>query len=120
MSLKRNIKLPEKYKNFILLSNGGFPEEDVLINQGEDVLELFYSIKYGTQLVEDRIETFQVVEDLIPKNHLPVAAGNNSVYTLSLDASSEGSVHGWYFDLGETQTKKIANDLEEFLGGWIE
>lgn len=116
-----DIVLPQKYREMMLIYNGGRPDPAIVYTNGErGSIGAFYSIKYGKQQVSLYIKWVQIEEQNIPINFLPIArdeGGNN--YTLKLDGDNIGEIHLWYSDTEDVEKEKVADDLEEFLGGWV-
>lgn len=78
--------LPVNYKNLLLKYNGGVEEE------GDKVIDSFYSIKYGPTTVENAINILQIIEQTIPDNYLPFGnTGTGNEITICL---SEGDSYG--------------------------
>jgi len=104
-----NLELPENYKKLILKYNGGVD------SVGDSIFTELYSIKYGELLVEDAINTLQIVEDTIPKNYLPIAAtGTGNQITLHLKLGDDyGKIYLFCYD--ELEPRKIADSLEELF-----
>ena len=115
------VQLPEKYKTLLLKFNGGIPDTDEIFCNGEkDSIGCFFSIKYGSNLIEKYIHRLQEVEKLIPKEYIPIAdSEGGNIYCISTKEKQVGQIFGWFLADGETEGIKLANDIEEFLGGEI-
>lgn len=114
-----NIKLPESYKQHILINNGGIPKKDFL-KEKEITVSCFYSIKYGENKIEDIIKNLQVLEDVLPKNLFPFAndLGGND-FCISLEENNFGKIYIWYHDTGG-EKKFIADSFQEFMNDLVE
>lgn len=112
------IKLPENYKKLLLKFNGGVPSDHIVISDDEEVsIGGFYSIKYGNILLEDAIENFQISQELIPSDCIPIGYdGFGNPYCISTNEVDYGKIYCWFFDMGEEEGRLMAGSLEEFLG----
>lgn len=121
-----NIKLPEDLKKILLKYNGGVLEgntmEDkfIFINGIKSTysFSILYSIKYGTNTMEEAIDIYQITEEHIPREYLPFAEdqGGNP-YTISTNEDDYGKIYIWFMDVGEPERVFVANSLEEFFTG---
>ncbi|MGV3599375.1 MAG: SMI1/KNR4 family protein [Bacteroidota bacterium] len=116
-----NISLPPNYKKLLLKFNGGVPSDRILISNDEEVsVGGFYSIKYGNILLEDAIKNFQISQQLIPSDCIPIGYdGFGNPYCISTNDEDYGKIYCWFFDMGEEEGRLMADSLEEFLGGEI-
>ncbi len=102
------IDLPNNYKKLVLNFNGGIP-----INNKK--FHCLYSIKYGQVTVEYTRNILQVVEQIIPKEYLPIADDwNGNVFTISTIKEEYGQIFCWYLD-SDNEKRKVAETLEDFL-----
>lgn len=118
---KFNIRLPQNYKKLLLRFNGGIPSEDCIYIEGEEgSIGGFYSLTGNEALLENVIADFQLIEDIIPKNYVPIAYDAfGNPYCISIDKKNYGEIFCWFLDTGDEEGTFVANTLEEFLGGEI-
>lgn len=126
------LRLPEKYRNFILNYNGGEPKYPYfLVNNQEYVVDRFlsvledfncnaqgyYDIDVVLSKIEDRLSSN---EELVGANRLPIAylLGEDYVCLDFEEKIDSPSVCIWYnceSELYKPCTKKIADSFEEFI-----
>lgn len=112
-----NIVLPGAYKKLLLLYNGGIPLKQAFVGTDSPgyIIHRFYSLKHGTMKLEDAIDVFQITEQVIPKELLPIAYDHGgNTYCISLSESDYGKIYIWLHDVGGEKSF-VTNSLEEFL-----
>jgi cell wall assembly regulator SMI1 len=111
-----NITLPQAYKEHLLKHNGGYPEKALLNASDFDTsIASFYSLKYGNNTLEDTINTWQIIENVLPKHLLPFAddPGGNA-FCISLANEDYGKIYIWYHDVGGRQVY-LVDSFEQFM-----
>lgn len=114
------IKIPPKYRSFLLEHNGGQPVPDVVNVEGfagEDTdVSIFFGINRDkeTSNIKWNMEVFS---DRIPvKEYLPIACDSGgNIFTVSINNGQGESIH--YFELDNEKVRKysIATDIFSFL-----
>lgn len=119
---EHGIPLPAAYKDFLLATNGGRPERDLLAIHGHKSnslgrIHFFFGLK-------DPVEScnldwnLQVFRDRIPAGYLPIATteGTDKI-CLSVAGESAGAVFYWdgYARAGERTLYFLAGDFASFI-----
>ncbi len=109
-----NISLPNDYKEFILLNNGGVPEENLFKGTNfEARIADFYSIKYGRFPMENLLEMLHSEESL-PKHFYPFGSNlGGSDYVFSIKEEDYGVVYFYHYD--GSPPYKLADSFKEFI-----
>jgi cell wall assembly regulator SMI1 len=125
--------LPDEFKQFLLLHNGGSPEPEgfkFFLNDNEPEMAMvawFLALYEGED--ENIRDDFYTFKDRIPKNMLAVARDpGGSLILLGLQDENKGQVFFWLRELeaedGEPATYDnvafVANSFNEFLDSFIE
>jgi hypothetical protein len=115
--------LPEDYKRFLLVSNGGepLPNEIDVPNQQPVLVDLLYGISDKREPGDLEYEVMSRSETL-PKNFLPIGhdPGGNT-FLLSVEPSRWGRIYYWdsccfFEDSDENQnTYLVADNISDFL-----
>lgn len=126
------IKLPEDYKEFIIQMNGGTPDEDMLYDFYDEVLELentsiireFFSLYADDTILKNNLKVIYNTmknEKTIPADMIPIAddpAGN--IISLSLNRNDYGFIYYLNHEFEDVETgylikSKIANSFKDFI-----
>ncbi len=125
---KYSCKLPNDYREFLLLNNGAFPSPDCATfaeagrKTASDVFCLFAIGDDRTSLsMEWHQETFS---NRLPENTLPIGRDSSgNLWLISLRDDNSGAIffwdHGSYDTFDETDIEnwpKVASSFKEFLG----
>ncbi|NJO18450.1 MAG: SMI1/KNR4 family protein [Thioploca sp.] len=127
-----NIQLPEEYKRFLLLYNGGHPQpgkfkyicED---HQNKSLVAWFLAIYEGK--AENFLTFFKTYQGRIPQDTIAIARdpGGNLIL-LGINGKNRGKVFFWLqdFEVEEDEIPEysnvclIANSFDEFLNSLFE
>ena len=121
------IKLPDDYKKFLLVHNGGKPEPSTVNIQGwknnpSHKIQVFFRI--GGKIKSSEIDwNYEVTRGRVPRELLPIAStGTGDLFCISLSGSNRNCVYIW--DLQDERTKptyeniySVAKNFREFLNG---
>lgn len=125
------VVLPPEYKQFLLKSNGGWPNPNVFEVPGwhgqGSVLDAFYGIHNGrkSEQLDSNCKTY---EDRVPADLIPIAddAGGNNI-CIGWEGERTGKVYFWDHEdeIDEEGCLRddyrnvflVANSLQEFLDG---
>ncbi len=116
---KYKLDIPQDYANFLLEYNGGqtiknkYPSES-----GTYLIHEFYSVLNGSLLLEDCIESIQIVEQTLPDYLLPFAIdeGGNQ-FCIGVKPFNWGKIHIYYLDIGDSDDSEVYldNSFESFI-----
>lgn len=119
---ENRVKLPKRYKEFLLQWNGGYPEPSVFYiskEQGVSVLNKFYSIG---DIDNDLVDYIDIYEYRLPDGFIPIAddPAGNAILLGTQDPYYE-KIYFWDHE-EEPQDPNdmsnmyfLANDIDEFL-----
>lgn len=127
---KLSMRFPEDYKSFIIDTNGGIPEKDMLYDFYDEVTETkntsiirrFYSVcDENSEYNLERIFNTMYKEQIIEKDMLPIAddpLGNP--LCISLKQSEYGTVYYLNHEFENVETgflmkSKIADNFSDFI-----
>ena len=107
------LELPEEYKKFLLLNNGGTPDKVYYIENNADlVVNFFLSLGSKKFSLEEYIEDWR--EDKFPGQFVPIgedAFGN--IICISFSAETKGQIY--FFDHETTDMRFIAPSFQHLL-----
>lgn len=126
------IKFPEDYKAFIIQTNGGIPEEDMLYDFYDEVSELentsiirkFFSLYVDDTILKNNLKVIYTTmrnEETIPADMLPIADDpTGNIISLSLNKEDYGFIYYLNHEFEDVDTgylvkSKIANSFKEFI-----
>ena len=107
--IENEITLPKSFKDFLMNSNGGYPEDDLFF--GRYIIDGFNSIVYGDYHIQKIISN---LSGALPKNSIPFAHSNGGVIFMSLKTDDYEKVYIMYSD---GQTDFLAESFEKFMNG---
>jgi cell wall assembly regulator SMI1 len=123
---KLEVLLPQDYRDFLFLHNGGHPEKDCYTSIDDRMssdLDRFFSYYEGDNCINILKEKMRF-KDRIPKCFLPIAhdSGSNKI-CIGINGSEYGKVYFWDFDqavpYGEEPTYDnmylLANNFTDFI-----
>jgi len=93
-------KLPDEYRQFLQVSNGGVPSPDAVRHDGEyyDYVSCFYAVR-NNAYSNDLFVNIEEYKDLILSHYLPIGdSPGGNVYCISLKAEDFGAVYFWDHD----------------------
>jgi hypothetical protein len=112
-------RFPTEVVNFYLQNNGGRPEKDRFIHEGEMfVVDSFLPIKYGNPSLTLEA-TLGRVKQLLPRHLIPIAVGPfGDFFCCSTRDDDVGSIYIHRLEhrfISTSGTKRLASSLDEFL-----
>lgn len=117
-------ELPQAYKSFLLIHNGGRPLLDGVSYKGEhfDFLGHLYAVR-GESYHDDLIRNIKQYKELIPSGYLPIGESpGGDVFCISMKEPNLGAVFHWDHEEAnydgvpwEYNMTNISPSLEEFL-----
>ncbi len=126
---RRGVLLPLEYKQFLLKSNGGWPNPNVFEvpgwhGQGNSLMS-FYGIHEGEKV--DRLDqACKVYDERIPANLIPIAEdANGNAICIGWTGERKGKIYFWDHEdeidedgclrYNDCTVFLVANSLQEFL-----
>lgn len=121
--------LPNEYRDFLKISNGGSPVPDAVKYEGEyfDYVSMFYSVRRNAYS-NDLFRNIEEYRELIPSHYLPIGESpGGDVFCLSLKNEDYGAVYYWNHEEAnydgepwEMNMIKLAASFNEFLDSLYE
>jgi hypothetical protein len=122
------LELPAEYREFLLTSNGGEPDDDNIVDVpefGEVAVNDFFGLQTGQEY--DLRGERAMYEGRVPPGTLPIADDpGGSLFLLALDGDAKGAVFYWDHEAEPREegldwpdfenVYRIAGSFEEFLG----
>jgi len=113
------VQLPQKYREFLLKYNGGYPRPyyfTISKEQGIGMVNIFYGIGEMYDNLDKKIDIFDEIMDI---GFIPIAddSGGNQI-CLGLTEKYSGNVYFWIHDEDPEDMSNmyfLAKDFEEFL-----
>lgn len=110
-----SVKLPDEYKQFLLVTNGGIPNMVYFVKDDSDlVVNFFLSLGSEKYSLEEYFEDYKIRENILPIDLLPIgedAFGN--IICISNNSERYGSIHLWYHE--DARIKYLSDTLNELL-----
>ena len=131
--MELNIKFPEDYINFLLESNGGTPEEDLVFDfidvvnnetNSTDIREFYIFYEENEDMYDDIMEVNSIMreEETISEDYFVIAddsAGNP--ICMKINGDDKGTIFFGDHELEDADTgyilmSKVADSFSEFIG----
>lgn len=119
---ENNIKLTEKYVNFLLKSNGGKVKPNVFMisnEQGPSVLNVFYGIG---DMYDNLTDFIEIMDERLPKGFIPIGDDpSGNVICLGTKEPYYDKIYFWDHEQEPEDSDDmrniyfLANSIDEFL-----
>ncbi len=113
-------KLPDAYRRFLLLHNGGVPSPEIIDIAGASWsptdIQVFFGI--GSQIVPDNLSwNLQLIKDRRPDLHILPVACDSGGNLFCLRVSNDGSCEVIYYDMNDRvgTIYEVAPNFDAFL-----
>ena len=115
-------KLPNSYKELLLVYNGGVPNVNVFRNGDREFLfSHFFFLENPQKATNNKDKNLGILSEYkammteLPKNFLPIAAEpTGDVFVMDTSFAEKAPIYIWLHDSDE-QLIKLADDFDEFL-----